>query len=159
MHDTCVTEVLPSHTLQKAADSPQMCCMWSTLSTYSGIWLCVYVWGVGLALNPKLKSFVFCVVELAMMKSYALASTGQDGKQVANRFVAYMVPKEVPHEPAQPSNRYHCTSFFCNMMANVEVAQCLLWSQDELGVTGVYEPLVWPMPTHFFASKLELCAV
>lgn len=40
-----------------------------------------------------------------MMKSYALASTGQDGKSVANRFVAYMVPKEVPHEPAHPSNR------------------------------------------------------
>ena len=43
--------------------------------------------------------------ELAMMKSYALASTGQDGKQVANRFVAYMVPKEIPDEPAHPSNR------------------------------------------------------
>ena len=43
--------------------------------------------------------------ELAMMKSYALASTGQDGKQATNRFVAYMVPKEVPQEPAHPSNR------------------------------------------------------
>ena len=45
--------------------------------------------------------------EMAMMKSYALASTNPDGKGAANRFVAYMVPKEVPQEtPAHPSNRY-----------------------------------------------------
>ncbi|DBA95535.1 hypothetical protein WJX82_011579 [Trebouxia sp. C0006] len=46
------------------------------------------------------------ISEMAMMKSYALASTNPDGKGAANRFVAYMVPKEVPQEtPAHPSNR------------------------------------------------------
>ncbi len=44
---------------------------------------------------------------MAMMKSYALNSTQTDGKGGANRFVAYMVPKQVPQEqPAHPSNRY-----------------------------------------------------
>ena len=47
------------------------------------------------------------LAEMAMMKSYALASTQPDGKGAANRFVAYMVPKEVPQEPpAHPSNRH-----------------------------------------------------
>ena len=42
--------------------------------------------------------------EMAMMKSYALNQP--DGKGGANRFVAYMVPKEPPKEqPAHPSNR------------------------------------------------------
>lgn len=46
------------------------------------------------------------ISEMAMMKSYALASTQPDGKGGANRFVAYMVPKQVPQEqPAHPSNR------------------------------------------------------
>lgn len=42
--------------------------------------------------------------EMAMMKSYALNQP--DGKGGANRFVAYMVPKETPREqPAHPSSR------------------------------------------------------
>lgn len=42
--------------------------------------------------------------EMAMMKSYALNQP--DGKGGANRFVAYMVPKEIPREqPAHPSSR------------------------------------------------------
>lgn len=43
--------------------------------------------------------------EMAMMKSYALNQP--DGKGGANRFVAYMVPKETPREqPAHPSSRF-----------------------------------------------------
>ena len=56
--------------------------------------------------------------EMAMMKSYALASTNPDGKGAANRFVAYMVPKEVPQEtPAHPSNRHvHPAQSLCSLL-------------------------------------------
>ena len=49
-------------------------------------------------------SGVLLHAEMAMMKSYALNQP--DGKGGANRFVAYMVPKETPREqPAHPSSR------------------------------------------------------
>ncbi len=56
--------------------------------------------------------------EMAMMKSYALASTNPDGKGAANRFVAYMVPKDVPQEtPAHPSNRHvHLLHLLCSLL-------------------------------------------
>lgn len=45
------------------------------------------------------------ISEMAMMKSYALASPN-NSKTGGVRFVAYMVPKQVPQEhPAHPSNR------------------------------------------------------
>lgn len=59
---------------------------------------------------------LYGLAEMAMMKSYALASTQPDGKGAANRFVAYMVPKEVPQEPpAHPSNRYATLPHTCTI--------------------------------------------
>lgn len=59
-----------------------------------------------------------------MMKSYALASTQPDGKGGANRFVAYMVPKQVPQEqPAHPSNR-HVRSVTCLAMQHDQQQLC-----------------------------------
>lgn len=74
-----------------------------------------------------------------MMKSYALASTQPDGKGGANRFVAYMVPKQVPQEqPAHPSNRHvrSVPAWPCSMISSSFapwlLLQSLEWWQDVL---------------------------
>lgn len=61
--------------------------------------------GCMLLQKPAIKFHnVLLHAEMAMMKSYALNQP--DGKGGANRFVAYMVPKDPPKEqPAHPSSR------------------------------------------------------
>ncbi len=86
------------------------------------------------------KLAVLCA-EMAMMKSYALASTNPDGKGAANRFVAYMVPKEVPQEtPAHPSNRHvHLIHLLCSLLPAAFKAT-LQWQHLVLVQTFSYFP-------------------